>query len=75
MEIPISDRHDIRGYEHKWKLILSHQEILQYVDKCANYINSNFKGKNLILVCILKGAIWFFSDLTKRLIIPNLFLI
>ena len=53
-----------------WKLILTQSEIKSIVKKCANVINEKFEGKNIVIVCLLKGAAYFFVDLTRELIIP-----
>lgn len=64
----IFESHNI---EKKWRLLLDTNDINNAVDKCADYINYNFKDKNVIIVGILKGAVYFFVDLTRRLEIPH----
>lgn len=54
-----------------WRLILNKEEIQACVTKCANYINENFVGEDLLLVCILKGAVFFHVDLSRRLTVPH----
>ena len=72
MEPFLENRKDLRNVNVKdeWRLILKEEQIQQHVNECANKINELFEGKEIILVCILKGAVWFFSDLTKKLVIP-----
>jgi len=53
-----------------WPL-LSHEKVQQGVQACAHIINEKFHGKNVVLVCILKGAAYFFVDLTRALTIPH----
>lgn len=65
------DNEQIQNIDTKWKLIMDYQDINNAVDKCANYINNNFKNKDVLIVCILKGAVYFFVDLTRKLIIPH----
>lgn len=55
----------------KWRLLLNENDINFCVDKCAKHINEIFKGKNVVVVCILKGAAYFFVDLTRKLTIPH----
>lgn len=57
-------------YPNDWKLYMLDTEIQKYVLNCANMINNKFDGIPIVLVCILKGASWFFCDLTKKLTIP-----
>ncbi|AYV85528.1 MAG: phosphoribosyl transferase domain protein [Satyrvirus sp.] len=54
-----------------WKLVLTKKEIKMYVEKCANVINTKFKGKNIVIVCILKGAVYFYVDLTRKITLPH----
>jgi hypoxanthine phosphoribosyltransferase len=55
----------------KWKLILTDCEIDHFVQKCADKINNtDFHGKEIVIVGILKGAVFFFVDLVKKLNIP-----
>lgn len=69
----LKGRHDLRGVDvdNKWRIILTEEEIKLCVQKCANIINEKFIGKNVVVVCILKGAICFFNDLTAKLKIPH----
>ena len=54
-----------------WKLILNKNEIDKCVELCATKINSRYQGKRVVIVCILKNAIYFFTDLTRKLTIPH----
>lgn len=48
--------------------ILIEEDVIQNrIDEMANKINEDYRGKELILLCILKGSILFTSDLMKRL--------
>ena len=51
-------------------LLLSEDEIAKKVVEAAHWINETYKGKELILVVVLKGAICFVSDLMRELTIP-----
>lgn len=50
--------------------LLTAEEITSMVKKLADQISQDYVGKELILVCILKGAFMFLSDLTRHLKIP-----
>ncbi|HBJ76669.1 MAG TPA: hypoxanthine phosphoribosyltransferase [Porphyromonadaceae bacterium] len=54
----------------KFAPYISEEEILQGVERVAKEISRDFKGKNPLLVVILKGAFMFASDLMKRLDFP-----
>ena len=53
-----------------WKLLMTEKEINSINDYVADVINKKFIGKNIVIVSILKGAIYFTVDLTRRLTIP-----
>jgi hypoxanthine phosphoribosyltransferase len=50
--------------------LLTAEEITSMVKKLADQISQDYVGKELILVCILKGAFMFLSDLVRHLRIP-----
>jgi hypoxanthine phosphoribosyltransferase len=67
----LSGRHDIDdNVLLNWKIIISEEEVQYTVRKLAEKINVQFKGKSIVLACILKGAAYFFTDLSKQLTIP-----
>lgn len=53
--------------EDKIKILLSNQEIQKRIKEVANQINKDYKGKSLLVVCILKGAVLFYADLVRML--------
>jgi hypoxanthine phosphoribosyltransferase len=50
--------------------LLSQEQIASIVQGLANQISKDYAGKELVLVCILKGAFMFLSDLIRHLRIP-----
>jgi hypoxanthine phosphoribosyltransferase len=50
--------------------LLTAEEIASIVKSLADQISRDYAGKELILVCILKGAFMFLSDLIRHLRIP-----
>ncbi len=52
------------------KVLISEEELDETVTRIAAEIDEDYKDKNLLLLCILKGSIVFFGDLMKRLSIP-----
>ncbi|XWV26831.1 phosphoribosyl transferase domain protein [Tupanvirus soda lake] len=63
-------RMDIDQCVNNWRMILTEEEIQLAVKHCADTINKKFVGKKIVIVCILKGAVYFFVDLTRMLKIP-----
>lgn len=49
------------------KPLITEEAIQQRVDEIAKEINELYAGEPLVVVCVLKGAFMFFSDLVKRL--------
>ncbi|MGD0916615.1 MAG: hypoxanthine phosphoribosyltransferase [Thermodesulfobacteriota bacterium] len=50
--------------------LLSREEIASIVKGLADRISRDYRERELILVCILKGAFMFLSDLVRQLQIP-----
>lgn len=47
------------------RVLLSEEEIQNRVKELAAQISEDYKDKDPVLVCILKGAVMFYSDLTR----------
>ncbi|NMA92623.1 MAG: hypoxanthine phosphoribosyltransferase [Firmicutes bacterium] len=52
------------------EILLSREQIAARVDRLADQINRDYENKKPLLVCILKGAVVFLSDLMRRLTLP-----
>lgn len=52
------------------KILVSQEEIAQTVDSIAAKISEFYADKNLLLLCILKGSVVFFSDLMRKITVP-----
>jgi hypoxanthine phosphoribosyltransferase len=50
--------------------LLSREQIASIVKDLADQISKDYRERELILVCILKGAFMFLSDLVRHLQIP-----
>ena len=61
---------DVRSVCHTWKLLVNESEINIINDRLAKYINEKFAKQNIVIVAMLKGSVYFFVDLTRRLTIP-----
>lgn len=49
---------------------LSEQEIATIVSNVAERINTDYAGKEPLLICVLNGAFMYASDLFKRITLP-----
>ena len=47
--------------------ILDEDQIAQRLDELAAELNETYRGRQLVVICVLKGGIMFFSDLARRL--------
>ena len=55
------------------EILFDRENIARKVEDLAAQISHDYAGKELLLVCVLKGAVVFFADLARRLTIPALF--
>jgi hypoxanthine phosphoribosyltransferase len=53
--------------EYRLELFLDREEIAERVGRLAQMISHDYEQKDLILVCVLKGALFFFVDLLRKL--------
>lgn len=51
----------------KINIMISYEEMQTRIKEIAEQINKDYKGKSLLVVCILKGAVLFYSDLVRML--------
>ena len=51
-------------------ILVSEEEIDDIIEKTARQIDEDYKDKNLLLLCILKGSVMFFGDLLKKIPVP-----
>jgi hypoxanthine phosphoribosyltransferase (EC 2.4.2.8) len=52
------------------KVLYSREEIAERVRELADIISRDYQGKELMLVCVLKGAFVFMADLIRYISIP-----
>ena len=55
----------------KWEILCNEEELSQVVSKLGNTITKDYENKKLLIISILKGAMFFTSDLTKNIKIPT----
>ena len=49
------------------KVLVSEEQLRARVAEMGAQLSEDYEGKNVILVCILKGAVHFFSDLSRHM--------
>ena len=52
------------------RILVSEEQIQQTVTRIAKQIDEDYKDKDLIILCILKGSVVFFSDLLRKITVP-----
>lgn len=57
-------------YSDLTRVLITRQELQAAVEKLGRTITEDYKGKELVCVCILKGAVMFFTDLLRQIDLP-----
>lgn len=52
------------------KVLITKEEIAAKVKEVAARITEDYKGESVLFVCILKGSVHFYSDLTREIDLP-----
>ena len=50
--------------------MFSENQVEERIVQMAEQINKEYEGKSLHMICILKGSVFFFTELAKRLTVP-----
>lgn len=56
--------------DDKIRVMLSEEEVAARVNEVAAQVSKDYEGKNLHLICILKGGVFFTCELSKRITLP-----
>ena len=54
----------------KIRVLLSEEEVNRRISEVAGQISRDYEGKELHMICILKGGVFFTCELAKRLTVP-----
>lgn len=57
-------------YKDLTKILVTREEIAEAVRKIGETITKDYEGKELVMICILKGASVFFTDLIREVDLP-----
>lgn len=55
---------------HRLDVIYTHEEIKKRIAELGRQISGDYRGKDLVLICVLRGAAYFAVDLSRNLDIP-----
>lgn len=56
--------------KEKVKIFLPEHEVDQRIAEVAKQISDDYAGKEVHLICILKGSVFFMCELAKRITVP-----
>lgn len=56
--------------KHDIKVLIPEEDINKRIKEVAGILNEEYKGKELHLVCVLKGGVFFMVELAKELTVP-----
>lgn len=59
-------------HEFLQEVLVSEEQITQRVAELGAEISRDYAGKDLILVCILRGGVLFLSDLMRKISVPHM---
>ena len=51
----------------KIKILINEEDLNKRITKIANDISNDYKDEDIILICILKGAVYFAIDLSRQI--------
>jgi len=52
------------------RVLLSEEEVNKKINEVAAQINADYAGKEVHLICVLKGGVFFMCELAKRITVP-----
>ena len=55
----------------KWEILCDEEELAKISLRLGEQISKDYENKKLLVISILKGAMFFTSDLTKNIKIPT----
>ena len=56
--------------EDKIRVLLTEEEVNEKIKKIGEQISKDYEGKQIHLICILKGGVFFTCELAKRITVP-----
>ena len=54
----------------KIRVLLSEEEVDARIQEVADMINKDYEGKDVHMICVLKGGVFFMCELAKRITVP-----
>lgn len=54
----------------KISVLLTEEEVNKKICEIGNKINEDYQGKEIHMICVLKGGVFFMCELAKRITVP-----
>ena len=54
----------------KIRVLLPEEDVNKRISEVAEQISKDYEGKQIHLICILKGGVFFTCELAKRITVP-----
>lgn len=54
----------------KLETLITEQDIQRRIEELGEQISKDYEGKEIIMLCVLKGGVMFMTDLSKRISVP-----
>ena len=62
----------VRPYEdYLGEILISSEQLQARIAELGQAISADYAGKDLLLVCILKGGVFFLTDLMRHITVPH----
>lgn len=58
------------NFEDKIDVMYTEAEVADKINEMAAQINADYAGKKIHMVCVLKGGVFFMTELAKRITVP-----
>lgn len=55
---------------HQVDVMFTEEQINQRIGEIASQINEDYAGKSVHIVCVLRGGVFFMTELVKRITVP-----
>lgn len=67
LEKKVKDGDNLGEIMIEHKILINEEKLIKRVEELANQISKDYENKEIILVCVLKGASYFAIDLSKKI--------
>ena len=54
----------------KIKVLISEEEVEKRIREIASQISKDYAGREIHMICVLKGGVFFMCELAKRITVP-----